>query len=299
MTAPGPARRADRPVLGAGLLFVAMLMLPAMDGMAKYLTQFYPVGQVTWGRYAFHFAALAPFMLWRFGPKGFWPARPLPQIARALFLLAATFTFFGALSAMPLADAIAILFVAPLVVTAMSPLLLGERVGPRRWTAVLLGFFGALIIIRPTGEGVGWPALLVVASALSYSGYALLTRRLAGSVSPLVTLMFTGTVGAVLLSLWMPFIWVQPTWAHWPLFVGVGAISALAHGLIVFAYERAELPVLAPIHYFEILGASLVGYLAFGDFPDRWTWTGAALVVAAGLYVTWREHRLARTSAAR
>lgn len=296
MIAPGPVRRSDRPVLGAGLLLVAMTLLPAMDGMAKYLTQFYPVGQVTWGRYAFHFAALAPFMLWRFGPAGFWPARPGPQIARALFLMAATFTFFAAISAMPMADAIAILFVAPLVVTALSPLLLGERVGPRRWAAVLLGFVGALIIIRPTGDGVGWPALLVVASAFSYSGYALLTRRLAGSVSPLITLMFTGTVGAALLSLWMPFIWVQPALDHWPVFVGVGAVSALGHGLIILAYENAELPVLAPIHYFEILGASLVGYLVFGDFPDRWTWAGAALVVAAGLYVTWREHQLARAA---
>lgn len=299
MAAPSVDMPAQRPLLGIGLLLIGLAIVPAMDAMAKYLSAFYPVFQITWGRYFFHFLVMAPWILCVYGPKGFRPKRLSLQLLRAGFMLTASLSFFGALSAMPMADAIAILFVSPLLVTGMAPFLLGERVGPRRLFAVLAGFVGALIIVRPTGDGVGWPALLALLSAGLYSGYAICTRKLAGAAPPLITLLFTASVGAVVLTVIMPFVWVQPALEHWPLFVGLGLISAFGHFFLIKAFELAEAPLLAPFHYSELLTATVIGYLVFGDFPDAWTWVGAAIVAAAGLYVTWREYRLApRPSAA-
>ena len=298
MAAPPVTIPAQRPLLGIGLLLIGLAIVPVMDAIAKYLSAFYPVFQITWGRYFFHFLVMAPWILSVYGPKGFRPKRLWLQLLRAGFMLTASLSFFGALSALPMADAIAILFVSPLLVTGMAPFLLRERVGPRRLIAVLAGFIGALIIIRPAGDAVGWPALLALLSAALYSGYAICTRKLAGAAPPLVTLLFTASVGAIVLTIIMPFVWVPPSAQHWPLFIALGLISALGHFFLIKAFEVAEAPLLAPFHYSELLTATLIGYFVFGDFPDAWTWVGAAIVAAAGLYVTWREYRLARPAAA-
>lgn len=287
-------RPAGNALKGIALLVLGLSIVPAMDGMAKYLTAWHSPAQLAWARYVFHFLALAPVVLWVYGWRGFRPARLGLQVSRATLLLIATLAFFTALSGMPLADAIAVVFVAPLVVTALAPIVLKERVGPRRWAAVLAGFLGALIIIRPGGDSFNAYALFALGAAVCYGLYLTQTRLLAGASPPIVTLMFTSVVGTAALTLWVPFDWVAPKPEHWPMLVSLGIISAFAHFCIIKAYEMAEAPVLAPIQYFELVVATLVGVIVFNEFPDGWTWVGAAIVAAAGLYVAWREHLLAR-----
>lgn len=290
------ARPTGNTLTGIALLLTGLSLVPAMDAMAKYLSAWHSAGQLAWARYVFHFLALAPLIVWLYGWGGFRPNRLGLQIVRAGVLMIATLAFFTALSGMPLADAIAIVFVAPLIVTALAPIVLKERVGARRWAAVAAGFVGALIIVRPGGEGFTVYALYALAAAVCYAVFLTQTRLLAGASPPLVTLMFTSVVGTAVLSLWVPFDWVTPQPVHWPMLVVLGIISAVAHFCIIKAYEMAEAPVLAPFQYFELIVATALGIVVFGDFPDIWTWVGAAVVAAAGIYVAWRENRIARAA---
>jgi drug/metabolite transporter (DMT)-like permease len=177
-------------------------------------------------------------------------------------------------------------------VTLLSPFLLGEKVGVRRLSAVAVGLIGALVIIRP-GLGVFQPAALFgIGSGLVYANYVIITRRLAGKVPALVTLVYTALLGLIITSAIVPFFWLPPTPEQWGFMVALGAIAALGHYLLILAYERGEASMLSPFSYAEMIGACIVGYLAFGDFPDRWTWAGIAILVASGVYISIREHRV-------
>jgi drug/metabolite transporter (DMT)-like permease len=289
-----PTAASGLPAAGILLLLAALTILPVMDGCAKLLSRHLPVYEVSWARYVVHWAFLAPLLLVRYGWRAFRPARIGMQIGRSAVLLVSTVLFFFGLAYMPQADTLALFFVSPLIATALSPVLLGEKVGPRRLAAVAIGFLGALIVIRP-GFGVfRWPALFGLSAGLAYAFYALATRRLAGSAPPLVTAGFTALVGAVLLSLAAPLYWVAPSAADIGLMLAVGGIAAIGHYLLILAYERAPASLLAPFGYYEIVGAVAVGYLFFGDFPDRWTWLGIAVLAASGIYIALRERRLGR-----
>jgi drug/metabolite transporter (DMT)-like permease len=291
-TAPSSTVSAsDNPLAGVLLLVIAMSVVPIMDGFAKYLSAFYPVPQIVWARYFFHLLILLPLVLWWHGWRGLVPRRPRLQLLRSSFLLCSTVLFFGAIALIPLADAIALVFISPLIVTACSPLVLGEHVGLRRWSAVIIGFLGACVIFRP-GLGVfQWGSLLAIAAGATYAFYILSTRKLSGSAPPLVTLLHTALLGAAIMSLVVPFIWVTPTRLDLALMVGMGLIAAFGHFLIIMAFERAGASVLAPYSYSEIVTATLVGYVAFGDFPDVWTWVGVAIIIVSGIYIALRERR--------
>jgi len=276
------------------MLVTAMALVPLMDGIAKYLSADFPVSQVVWARYFFHLAILLPLVLWLHGKRGLVPRRPLVQLLRSSFLLCSTILFFAAIALIPLADAIALVFISPLIVTACSPFVLGEQVGVRRWSAVLIGFLGALIVFRP-GLGVfQLGSLLAVGAGSTYACYILATRKLSGSAPPLVTLLQTAVVGAVVMSLVVPFTWVAPGPRELALMAAMGAIAAGGHFLIIKAFERAPASLLAPYGYSEIVMATLIGYVAFGDFPDHWTWLGIAVIVIAGVYISLRERRRQR-----
>ncbi|MGF1609785.1 MAG: DMT family transporter [Kiloniellales bacterium] len=284
----------ESPLPGIALLVTAMAVVPVMDGIAKYLSASYPVSQIVWARYFFHMAILLPLVLWQYGKRGLLPRRPLAQLLRSSFLLCSTVFFFAAIALIPLADAIALVFISPLIVTACSPFVLGEQVGIRRWSAVLIGFLGALIVFRP-GLGVfQLGSLLAVAAGSTYACYILATRKLSGSAPPLVTLLQTAVVGAVVMSLIVPFTWVAPAASDLALMAAMGAVAAGGHFLIIKAFERAPASLLAPYGYSEIVTATLIGYLVFGDFPDHWTWLGIAVIVAAGIYISLRERRRRR-----
>lgn len=192
---------------------------------------------------------------------------------------------------MPLADAIAVSFIYPLLITALSVLLLKEAVGARRWTAVAIGFVGAMIILRP-GQGImNWAAILILVMSLSFALFQISTRVLvARGDQPLATLFYSAIVGAVIMTIVVPFIWTQPQgWHNWAMFCGLGFWGGIGHYFLIKAHNHAPLAVLAPIGYFSLLYGALLGYFVFGDVMDDWTIVGAMVLVATGIYIVYRE----------
>ena len=287
--APAAQRETASTLAGILLMLAAMTVVPLMDGVAKHLSAAYPVVQVVWARYFFHLVILLPVVLWRHGAYALVLRRPALQIARGGFLLGSTIFFFAAIALMPIADALALVFVAPLMVTALSPLVLKEQVGIRRWAAVSVGFVGVMVIVRPGFSTFHWGMVLALSAGATYALYSLATRKLSGSAPPLVTLAYTALLGALCMSAVVPFFWIppDPTGLAWMILLGL--IAAGAHFLIIKAFEHAEASLLAPLGYGEIFMATVVGYFAFGDFPDPWTWLGITIVIGSGVYVSLRE----------
>jgi drug/metabolite transporter (DMT)-like permease len=282
--------RSASPLLGIGLMITAMALLPFLDVIAKYLgQQGVPVLQIVWARLFFGAMLTFPFALKLVGPRGLMPNMPLMHMVRATFMIAATAFFFAALHYMSIADTLAIFFVQPLIVTLLSPLVLGERVGIRRWVAVIIGFLGTLIIIRPGFQELNPGVLLALGSGASLAIYLLLTRKIAGSAPAMVTTFYTSLCGALIMSVIVIFIWQPPTPAQWGFFVLLSLIANGGHYLIIRAYDHAEASLLAPLAYTEMVMATLAGWYFFGDFPDVWTFTGVGILIACAIYISWRE----------
>ena len=235
-----------------------------------------------WGRYIFHLAfVVLLFSSGRFGRIGA-TAQPVLQVVRSLLLAGATFSFFVMLTYMPLADSVAISYVGPIFITVLAALILRERVGPRRWAAVAVGFVGAMVIMRP-GLGIfHWAASLGLVTALCFALYAVATRMLIGRDSPYTTIFYTAVVGAVVLSALVPFFWEAPTLRLWGLMALLGLFGGVSHFMLIKAYEYAQASALAPYGYIDLIWATLFGLFVFGDFPDHWTVVGAAIVVGSG-----------------
>ena len=285
MTAKAPTA-----LIGIGLMLLAMAILPGIDVIAKYMgAHGTPVLMIVWARLTFGAALTLPFALPHAGLRGLLPATPLIHGLRASLLICATFFFFWSLRFLPIADALAIFFVQPLVVTALSPLVLKEHVGPRRWAAVGVGFIGTLIIIRPGFGGLNLGALLALGAGMSLALYMLLTRRIAGAQKAIVTTFHTNLLGAVITSALVPLVWITPTPTDWLLFVTLAIIANIGHNFIVRAYDHAEASLLAPLAYTEMVTSTVLGYLFFGDFPDAWTFVGVAILISCAIYISVRE----------
>jgi drug/metabolite transporter (DMT)-like permease len=276
-----------RTLLGILLMLGAMFTLPFLDVCAKYLGRMgVPVIEIVWARMVFGSLITLPFA-WRIvGPRGLIPDRPVYHAIRASLLIAATAFFFWALRFQSIADTLAIFFVQPLVVTVLSPLVLGETVGLRRWVAVVIGFMGTLIIIRPGFAEVGAGALLALASGTCLALYMLMTRRISGTTHAMVTTFYTSLIGALIVSLAVIPQWVAPTPLQWGLFLLLAAIAAGGHFLIVKAYDYCEASLLAPLAYTEIIMATAAGWWFFGDFPDYWTFVGVAILIGCAIYIS-------------
>lgn len=278
-------------LIGIALMAGAVSLFSAMDGIAKYLAASYHPMQVAWMRYGAHLLLMmlilrrSPVDLLRTG-------RPILQIARGCGLLICTVLFFISLRYIPLADATAIGQVSPLFVTVLSIPLLGEKVRARRWTAVGVGLLGALIIVRPGLGVMHWAAILPLCMAFVFALYQIATRLLAATEAPTSTLFYSALVGTVGTTFVGPFVWAEPTAFDFAMMVLIGGVGGLSHYLLILAFERAPASVLAPFIYVQIVTSTLVGYLVFGDLPDRYTIGGALLVAAAGSYVFYREAKL-------
>ena len=214
---------------------------------------------------------------------------PFFHLCRAGFLISATGFFFWALTFQSIADTLAVFFVQPLIVTLLSPLVLGEHVGPRRWAAVAVGFIGTLIIIRPGFATVNPGMFMGLAAGCCLAIYMLMTRRIAGSAPAVVTTFHTNVAGALIACILVPFVWVSPTPEQWQLFPLLALIAAGGHYLIVRAYDMAEASLLAPLAYTEMIMATAAGWWFFGDFPDGWTFAGVGVLIASAIYISWRE----------
>jgi drug/metabolite transporter (DMT)-like permease len=268
----------------------AMALLPFLDVVAKHLgRQGVPVMQVVWARLFFGALITFPIALRLGGLSGLRPNMPIMHTFRASLIIAATAFFFAALQYMSIAETLAIFFVQPLVVTMLSPLMLGEHVGVRRWLAVFVGFSGTLIIIRPGFQELNPGMLLALLSGVSLAIYLIFTRKIAGSAPAMLTTFYTNIAGAVLMCILVAFFWKTPTYTQWGLFVLLALIACLGHYLIVKAYDYAEASLLAPLAYTEMIMATFAGWYFFGDFPDYWTFVGVSVLISSAIYISWRE----------
>ena len=280
----------NRNLLGIGIAVVGWLTLACMNAGSKILVTDYPVVQILWIRYLLLFV-VAYWLLKRSG--GTVDFRPSwLQLSRGLLLVAEMGLVVYAFGQMALADVQAILAITPLLVTSLSAPLLGERVGVRRWGAVCVAFIGMLVIVRP-GFGVLQPiTFLVLLAALMWALYLILTRLAGRADSSEVSLFWLAVVGFVVLSAIVPLFWRLPTnGADWALLLLVAVLGIIGHFCLIKAFQMAEASVLQPYIYTELIGAIVVGYLAFSDLPDLPTVIGAVIIVTSGLYVFARERR--------
>jgi drug/metabolite transporter (DMT)-like permease len=289
--AAAPARGAPTSTTrGIVLMLATMVIFVTCDTTAKWLTRFYPVPQVVWAR--FFFALL--FVALLLGPRalaGFRSQRLGLQLARSVLQIGSTATFFFAVAALPIATAVSISFLQPLFITALSVPLLGERVGPRRWAAVACGFAGVLAIVRP-GAAME-PALLLPVGTAACSAIYYIATRIVSRTDPVTTsLFYTAGLGALVTSALLPWSWSTPDALGWALFAVVGGLAGLGHLLVIQAYGHAPASLLAPFVYTQLIWATGLGWLLFGDLPDGWTAFGALVIVASGLYVFHRERVL-------
>lgn len=270
-------------------MLAGMFMFSAVDTLAKSLTNSMHPVQIIWFRQlGLLFGVL--ILMAMHGRTILHTARPALQIGRGTLAICSGLLFVTAVRYVPLADAVAASFVAPFFLTIMGSLVLGEKIGIRRWAAVVVGFIGALVIIRP-GLGVIHPAaMLVVLAALFYSARQVLGRLLADTDKTITTIAYTALVGSFLISLPLPFVWQWPqTGMQVMMIVSLALMAAIGEVLVIKALEVAEAVVVAPIHYTLIIWGTIYGYLVFNQLPDRWTLTGTAIIVAAGLYTLRRD----------
>ena len=303
-TATAGAPHRDTIPQGMILMVLAMILLPGIDAIAKALAGLVSPGQIAWSRFFFQVLLLAPFAIARGGVRI--DAKLWAHAARGFLIALATLLFFSAIRVIPLADAIAIFFVQPFIVTLLAALLLGETFGWRRMLAIAIGFGGALLIIKPSYEVFGLTALLPVGTAVSFACYVILTRWLAKTESAIAMQFLAGVFGllTMTIALWVgvelniPVLKpVWPSFQEWSLLALLGIIATSGHIFVVMAFSRAPVAVLAPFQYLEIISATLLGFVFFGDFPDPLTWTGIVVIVTSGLYVFYRESRIARDGA--
>jgi len=291
----GVASPTYRPLLGILFMCLAGSFLPMMNGVAKLMSQGYSSEQVVWARTLSHLV----FVLALFVPKHGWgivrTRRPGVQFLRSCMLIMSTFLFFSAIKFVPIAKAASISFTAPLIVVLLSGPMLGEKVTLSRVLAVIVGFVGVLVVIRPGFDVFHWASLLIVGSATCYAVYQVLTRRVAGYDAPETSVVYSVLVGSVLMSLVVPFSWKTPGSLTDVLLLGsLGVFGGLGHYCVARAMTYAPANFVSPFQYWQMIGSVAIGYLLFSEIPDVFTWLGAALIIGAGLYVgIWGQGRKA------
>ena len=271
------------------LNLLAWPMLAIMDGFAKYLSSTIPILQITWSRYFFTVVIALPIILLFFRKNFKWPNEPKLQLIRGLLLFCANILFFYSISVISLAKALTLAFIAPLIVTILSPFFLGEKVGIRRWLAVIFGFFGSLIVLRPGFVEINLASIAALGTGVLYGFYLIVTKKLHKSDHPLLTLLLTGVVGAIIGSLIVPSIWVQPSIQEWYMMFAIGFFASIGHLFLILSLKYADASKLAPFGYFEIITNIIIGYYYFNHFPDPWTFLGLSIIILSGIYIFRRE----------
>lgn len=290
----GPAPGSN--LRGILYMLVAMLVLSVMDAMAKAISQRVDTVMAVWARYAGQTVIVVLVVLPRL-PRLARTRYPGLQALRSVLLLAATVCFFFGLARIGLAEAAAIMDLNPVLITLGAALVLGERLGPRRAAGVAAALIGALVIIRP-GSAVFSPyAVLPFLAAVFFTGYALATRFVGRDEDPWTSLLYTALVGAAILSVVVPFFWVPPDATAVALMLGIGVVGAAGQLMLIRALTAAEAGAVAPFSYVGLIFSVIWGMLVFGEYPDWPVYLGAAIIVAAGLYVWHREMRAARAVA--
>ncbi|MHA1554486.1 MAG: DMT family transporter, partial [Alphaproteobacteria bacterium] len=293
VTPPADPRSTDS---GLGIAYMAagMFLFSAVDTQAKFLTDTLPPIQIAWSRQL----GLLVGVVFLLAFQGFAVLRtryPVLQIMRGAAAAGSATLFIVAVSFVPLADAVAVAFLAPFIVTVLSALILREPIGVRRWTAVVIGFVGAMIVIRP-GLGVIHPAVMLVAlAAVLFALRQILSRVLSASDRTATTVAYTALAGSLVLTVPLPFVWQWPTTTlEVVLLVNIAVLSAVAELMVIRALEVARAVVVAPVQYTLLIWGTMYGYLVFAELPDLWTWVGALIIIATGAYTLHRERLAGR-----
>ncbi|MCB2110024.1 MAG: DMT family transporter [Defluviimonas sp.] len=297
----------DRILPGVALMIAFCILAPLIDVASKLAAQGVPVGVIVFGRGLVQAVLMLPVLLVMALPLRL-PARDLPLVTfRAALLVGSTYCFVAAVRVMPIADALAIVFVEPFIILLIGKIAFSEEVGPRRLMACTVGFAGSLLVIQPSFAAFGPVALFPLGTAVCFAFYILVTRHLSRRQHP-VAMQFHTALLAALLCLPLlafgtaadlaPIRFDLPQGIFWLWCFCVGLAATVSHMAMTYALKLAPSSTLAPLHYLEIVTASLLGYVFFGDFPDTLTWTGIGIIVASGLYIIFRERRLARAERA-
>lgn len=291
-----PSEGKRRSESGLGILFMlgGMFIFSAVDIQAKVLTETIHPIQIVWSRQLGLLIGIVIYILFR----GFSVLKTKHlglQITRGLLAASSATLFIVAVAYVPLADAVAVSFIAPFIVTLMGALILKEKVGIRRWTAVTIGFIGTLIVVRP-GLGVVHPAvMLVMLAATFFAMRQVISRALSDTDKTVTTVAYTALVGSFVLSIPLPFVWEWPTTdQEIMLLVSIAIMAAAAEILVIKALEVAQAVVVAPVQYTLLIWGTMYGYLVFGQLPDGWTWVGALIIVSTGVYTLHREAKASR-----
>lgn len=284
----------QKPLYGILLILCAGSLLATHDGVSKHLTQLYPLVMVIWARYAVQSAVM--FLL--FFPRMRWAIvrtrRPWLQLLRAISLLSISVLFIGGLRYIPLGEATAVMFLAPLIVTILSAVLLNEKVSVGQWLAVSAGFLGVLLIVRPGGALFTPAILLPLSASFCFAIYQLLTRRLASTDHAVTSNFLSGLFGTVILTALLPgqYTLALPT-TDWLFILVLGVLAMTAHMLLTMALKYSSAATLAPFTYMQIIFAGLIGYLAFAHVPDSLSMLGVLVISCSGLTVAYLQHRRA------
>ena len=294
MTGPASALRpTDNHLLGIAWMLATMFWFVTLDSTAKYLMQSYPVTQVIWARFFFHLVFVVLLMGRQLGIQI--RSQSLKhQCLRSLFMFTTTVLFFTGISILPLTTAATIMFMSPVILTILSIPMLGEKVGLRRWIGIVIGFIGAVLVMRPGTDSIQLSVLIVLAAACTHALYQIFTRKLGTGDKPMTSLFYTGITGALVMSAVAPFYWQPVAASDWPLFVFAGIAGGIGHLCLIRAFRHAPASVVAPFSYSSLLWATGFGYLLFDDLPSAWTLSGATLIIASGLYIFHREQTLKR-----
>jgi len=286
------SNKAEHPTAGRGILMalLATVAYAVVDTLSKYQARDYPVQMIVWARYAVPLALLLAVFLPQRGRRMLRTAFPVLQLVRGVLLTGGTIFIVFAYRLMPIAEAQAISFIHPVLLTLLAVVFLGEKVSGLGWVAVLLGFSGVLVIVRPGGGLFTAAAFLPLGLALSFSSYQLFTRMVARKEDSINSLFCVLLVGTVVMSLALPFAWIAPTAKGLLLFALIGITSGIGHFSTIKSLELAPASLVAPFAYIQLLWVSILGALVFGDFPDPLTLVGMAIVVAGGLLVA-ASHR--------
>lgn len=302
---PAATPHSDRILTGVGLMLAFCVLAPLLDVASKLAAATLPVGQIVVARFVGQAVLMLPFVLamrldWRMSGRTFGLL-----VARAILLMLSTYCFVAAVAVMPIADALAIVFVEPFILLILGSVLFGDEVGPRRIIASTIGFAGALLVIQPSIAAFGWVALYPLGTAFTFAAYMLITRAMSRSMHPVAMQLHTALVGSAIC---LPLMWgfdgsgireldaIMPQGLEWLWLAGVGFWAACSHMCMTYALKFAPSATLAPLHYAELISAVVLGYLIFDDFPNPLTWLGIAIITGSGLYIIWRERINARVA---
>jgi len=281
--------RADRPFRGIALILASTVFLGCSDVTAKYLSATLPSIEIAWIRFLTFALIMVPAMLPGTRLFALKTERPGLHVMRGIALLSSSLFFISGLRFLPVAEASATGFIAPLFVTALSIAFLGEKVGVRRWLATIAGLIGVLIILRPGSSAFHPAAFFPIISALAWAGTLIMTRMMSGRERAVTTMTWSAITGVCVISALVPFVWVTPSWHDILFGLFIGIASTAGQWIVVLAFRYADASVLAPFSYTQLVWVSVLGFFVFGEIPDVWTIAGAAVIVCSGLYTAHRE----------